>query len=228
MSKSFLDKIKEEFLNILFPKTCFGCGKEGKYICDDCEVFLGEAASVQVDYSTKHGLDGLVSVWEHEGIAKEALYRIKHQLISDAIPEFLKKSFLVMRRDISRFESFLSFLFSEDVYITYVPMHIKKEKRKGFNQSEIIARGLGKMIDKEAINLLNKVKITLSQDNLNEEKRVESVKDSFEISSSLPLPSKVVLVDDVWTTGATMRECCGVLKGAGVKKVWGFTLFRDT
>ena len=82
----------------MFPKTCFGCGKEGKYVCNDCEVFLGEAAPAKIDYSVKHGLDGLVSMWEYEGIAKEALHRIKYWSNFDAIPELLKKAFQVMRR----------------------------------------------------------------------------------------------------------------------------------
>jgi len=63
---------------------------------------------------------------------------------------------------------------------------------------------------------------------LNKRKRAKNVKDSFEILPNLVLPLRVVLVDDLWTTGATMKECCRVLKKAGVQRVWGFTLFRDT
>ncbi len=239
-------EIKERVADLLFPKECLGCGKEGKYICNDCEVFLGEAAPAQIDYSAKYGLDGLVSMWEYEGIAKEALHRIKYRSNFDAIPEFLRKAFQVMRRDVSRFELFLSFLFSEDVCIAYVPMHIKKQKRRGFNQSKIIAKELGKMIDKETVNLLEKIKDTPSQTNLDREERIKNVKDSFAIrldsklslsftpkgpyaSTESPESSliNVLLVDDVWTTGATMKECCKTLKKAGVQKVWGFTLFRD-
>ncbi|MBU0546846.1 hypothetical protein KKA72_02610 [Patescibacteria group bacterium] len=236
-----LEEIKEGVADLLFPKTCFGCGKEGKYICDNCNVFLGESALIcpvcdklnftgqkHLQCSTKYGLDGLVNIWEYEGITKAALHDIKYKGNFDIISEFIEKAFLVMRKDISRFESFLSFIFSKDVYIVYVPMYIKKEKRRGFNQSKIIARELEKITEKKTIDLLEKIKDTPSQTNLDREGRIKNVKDCFRIlPNSTFLPKKVVLVDDLWQTGATLKECCEIIKTNGVEEVWGFTLFRQ-
>ena len=236
-----LKKIKEIVLSTFFPRTCFGCDKEGKYICDKCQVFIGEASLIcpvcekpsfagqkHQECSTRNQLDGLVGIWEYEGILKEALFKIKYWSNFDAIPEFIKKTFLVMRRDLPRFENFLSFLFSEDVYIAYVPMFRKKKRRRGFNQSEKIAQSLGKISKKETISLLEKIKDTESQTQLNREERIENVKDSFRVLPDLSfIPKKVVLVDDLWTTGSTMKECAKILKIGGVEKVWGFALFRN-
>ncbi|MFH1589242.1 MAG: phosphoribosyltransferase family protein, partial [archaeon] len=177
--------------------------------------------------STRYGLDGLVGIWEYEGIVREALFRIKYWSNFDAIPEFIEKAFWAMRKDMPRFEDFLSFLFSENVYITYVPIFIKKKKRRGFNQSERIAQSLGKISGKETVDFLEKIKDTVSQTNLDREERIENVKNSFRILPNLSfIPKKIVLVDDVWTTGSTMKECAKILKIVGVEKIWGFTPFR--
>jgi predicted amidophosphoribosyltransferase len=164
-----LDKRRQEVVDLLFPKECLGCGKEGEYICDNCIIFLGESAlmcpicdksnftgKTHSQCLTNYVLDGLVNFWEYEGITRAALHSIKYQGNFDIISEFIEKAFLLMRQDVSRFESFLSFIFSKDTYIAYVPMYIKKEKREGLNQSEIIAKTLGKITEKKTIDLLEK------------------------------------------------------------------------
>jgi len=55
---------------------------------------------------------------------------------------------------------------------------------------------------------------------------LQNVRGAFRMKSEILIPKNVVLVDDVWTTGATLQECCKVLKKAGVEKVWGFTIAR--
>lgn len=131
-------------------------------------------------------------------------------------------------------------------------MFLQKEKSRGFNQAHLVASEFAKLTKQKAVPLLEKIKNTSSQTNLTKEQRLENVKNSFvlrkqalkifspyslfrseprpnpKISKSLfpSLPGRVVLVDDIWTTGATMKECCAVLKKAGVKNVWGFTLAR--
>jgi len=235
-----LNKIKEVVLGVLFPRICFGCNKEGKYICEDCKIFLGEASLIcpvcekssftgqrHMHCSTRYGLDGLVGVWEYEGITKEALFKIKYWSNFDAISEFMENAFEAMKKDVLRFQPFLSFLGLEDIYISYVPMFLKKEKRKGFNQAKVIVKAINKIMEKETTSLLMKNRDTLSQTHLNKEERIKNVKDCFSILPNLSLmPRNLVLVDDVWTTGATMKECCKVLKKAGVQNIWGFTLFR--
>ena len=168
-----------------------------------------------------------MGVWEYEGISRAALNEIKYKYIFDAISEFMKNAFKVMKKDVLRFQPFLSFLQSEDVHISYVPMFLKKEKRRGFNQAEIIAKTINKIIEKEITSLLIKNRDTLLQANLNKEERIKNVKDCFNMLPDLSfIPRNLVLIDDVWTTGATMKECCKILKKAGVQNIWGFTLFR--
>jgi len=106
-------------------------------------------------------------------------------------------------------------------------MYQKKEKRRGFNQAKLIARTISGAAEKEIISLLIRIKDTQSQANLNKEERFENVKHVFGVFSDLSfIPRNLILVDDVWTTGATMKQCCKVLKKTGVQNIWGFTLFR--
>ena len=244
-------KIKQRILDVLFPKFCAGCGREGDYICDDCSVFVGEAPLIYPG----QGLSGLVSAWEYQGIIKKLLSDIKYKKVSNIIEGLGEKAFKVIVNDVSRFSDFLGFLFSEDICITYVPMYKNKEKDRGFNQAELIAKEIGRITDKKIVPLLQKIKETRPQVELKREARLNNLKGAFRLrkqnfgiaypcprfaralahtyDSKIQFPSphsfsprNILLVDDIWTTGATMRECCKTLKKAGVKKVWGFTLAR--
>lgn len=244
-----LEKAKNVMLDVLFPVICFGCGKEGKYICGECEGFFGEAAFVcpacqQSSFTgerheqcrTRYGLDGLIGIWEYEGLVRKFISQIKYQGVTHAVEEIAAKAFGVMAQNLQRANPFLSFLLSEDTYITYVPMVRSKEKKRGFNQAARLAKEIGTITKKEILPLLQKIKDTPSQTELNKEQRLKNVRDSFtvawelssQVGAQLPqqLPKWIVLVDDIWTTGATMQECCKVLKRSGVQQVWGFALAR--
>ncbi len=212
------EKLKETVLDIILPRSCLGCGKEGKYICEKCDLFLSEAPSVFLP----GGLEELVSCWEYDGLIKDIIFKIKYDGVFDAINELVEKAFKTREPYIP-----------EDTIITFVPMFKKKEKQRGFNQAELIARKLGEMTGRKALPLLEKIKDTPSQTKLDKEDRMANVKDSFrrkELSSLEPslLSSfkNVLLVDDIWTSGATMKECARVLRRSGAKKVSGFTLAR--
>jgi predicted amidophosphoribosyltransferase len=189
-----------------------------------------------------------MSVWEYEGLMEKLIWKIKYDGMYDIINELVEKAF-------ERIELNLP----EDTYITYVPMYKKKEKQRGFNQAELIARKIGQLLGLaeqplKVVPLLTKIKDNRSQTELNPRERLENVKGVFQIKSearnpksetnsniqnyksqtdsfefrhsNLEIPLKVVLVDDVYTTGATMNECKKVLQGAGIKNIWGFTLAR--
>ena len=238
-----LEKLRDGVLEVAFPVVCVSCGTEGKYICEKCEVFLGEASFIcpiclrasfagerHLACQHRHGLNGLASIWEYEGAVQRLLHCIKYDGVVHAIEEIIERACGSMALDQKRFCTFLSFLFSPDTLVTYVPMHSRKEKRRGFNQTELLANALAKQTKSAVACLLEKTKETKPQVDLDKEERLYNMKGSFAISSgtlSVPITTlSVVLVDDVWTTGATMKECCKVLKKAGIQEVWGFTLAR--
>lgn len=243
-------RTKDIVLDVLFPRFCLGCGREGRYVCDKCNVFISEVeplhqcgtgqalyqnkfgagqALYQNKYGAgqahyfkqeKYGLDALISIWEYEGLIKKLIHEIKYQGLTDIIKELIS---------LINIEIYYP-------YITYVPMYLKREKRRGFNQAKLIAEELAKKTfakggpasgwNCQVVSLLEKIKDTKPQMELTQEERLENIKDSFIVNADLSGIGQVLLVDDVFTTGATMRECTKVLKKAGVKKVWGFVLSR--
>jgi competence protein ComFC len=225
-------QLKEKIIDVLFPRICVGCGKEGGYICNDCRLFISESGLIcpvcqkasfdgekHVLCPGKNQLDGLINIWDYEGIVKKLLLKIKYKGTFHAIEELIEKSFEIR-------EPFVP----AETIITFVPMFKKKEKQRGFNQAKFIAQKAGERTQKEVLPLLEKTKDTPSQTELDIKERLENVKGTFGLSKrffSSALPENILLVDDIWTTGATMKECCKVLKESGrVKKIWGFTLAR--
>lgn len=193
----------------MWPKKCLGCGREGTYICKACEIFLSEVELSKVEpYS-------IMSAWEYEGIIEKAILKIKYDGCFDIINELIDKAFKKIELN-----------FPPDAYITYVPMYKKREKLRGFNQAELIARAVGKKTGRPVVKLLKKIKDNRSQVGLGPQERAENVKGVFHQSENCSRTDNVLIVDDVYTTGATMQECIKTLKNAGVKNVWGFTLSR--
>ena len=207
-----LIKIKEEIIDILWPKTCLGCGKEGQYICKDCAIFLSE-----VDMIEAGPRSNIMSVWEYEGLMEKLILKIKYDGCYDIINELVEKAFKTIELNLP-----------PDIYITYVPMYRKKEKRRGFNQAELIAKKVGERTNRPVVKLLEKIKDNRSQVGLGPQERAENVKNVFKMIEVRPqsMWQNVLIVDDVYTTGATVGECVRVLKKSGVKNVWGFTLSR--
>jgi competence protein ComFC len=169
--------IKDIILDLLLPKYCIGCGEEGYYICKDCNLFATENSFVcpacgnssftgitHNGCSGKYALDGLISVWDYNGIIKEMVKRIKYGGEFDMIKECIEKfSQLITNDSINRLSLFTEFLRQEDVVITYAPMFKKKEAKRGYNQAEIIAKEIGKRFDKPVVKLLEKTRDTKDQ-----------------------------------------------------------------
>lgn len=210
MNKFFVSDFKNLVFDILFPKYCLGCGKEEAYICKSCELFMNEI----------NNTENLISLWEYNGIVERAIKEAKYKGRYDILRELVSKK---------------EFKIKENTIITYVPMHIKKEKRRGFNQAEIIAKEIGKRAGVPVVKLLEKIKETPEQVKLNREQRLNNLKDSF--AEARPLQKEkyieairgrasILIVDDVYTTGATMEECGTVLHKAGFKNIQGFTIAR--
>ena len=148
---------------------------------------------------------------------EKLILKIKYDGCYDIINELIDKAFEKIELNLP-----------PDTYITYVPMYRKKEKRRGFNQAELIAKKVGERTNRPVGKLLEKIKDNRPQVNLGPQERAENVKNVFKMIEVRPqsMWQNVLIVDDVYTTGATVGECVRVLKKSGVKNVWGFTLSR--
>lgn len=108
-----------------------------------------------------------------------------------------------------------------------VPLHRKRFKERGFNQSEFLVRELEKRFGFKQVKVLERRRYTTPQVNFDKAERENNMKDAFTcLDQSKVLGKNIILVDDVFTTGSTMQECAKVLKAAGANKVWGLALAR--
>lgn len=223
------------WLDLVFPKKCVGCGKYGGYVCEKCEVGLWEEEQIcpsccrNSRYGIRHkyckgDLEGLTCLWAYEGLARKLISNVKYRYFYDQLDK------LVILDDRIELEFFRRFL-TVDPVVVPVPLHPKRLRERGFNQATLIGEAFAAR-HSLAYNshLLLRVKETKPQVGRTREERLESLNGAFNITPRPPLNlrggANILLVDDVWTTGATMRECARVLRAAGVKQVWGFVLAR--
>lgn len=119
---------------------------------------------------------------------------------------------------------------SSKTVITSVPMWGPKERSRGFNQAEIVAELVAKNYKVTNLVILERIKETKPMFGLKKKERRENIEGAFRLNPKSQIlqfsNSRIILVDDVWTTGATMRECARVLKLAGALEVWGVALAK--
>ena len=231
----------------MFPKKCVGCGEwgllaqTGRYVCEKCEVGLWEEEQIcpvcarGSRYGLRHGyckrpwsMEGVTALWAYEGMARKIIASAKYKFHWDFLRELTSLSVaqLLSRVELAYFGEFLA---SKPVIVP-VPLYPKRERERGFNQSEIISLSLSRIWGLEMKEMLTRIRDTGQQVGKTRESRLKNVEGVFHITPSNP-PLKlrggsVLLVDDVWTTGATMNECAKVLRQAGVRRVWGLVLAR--
>jgi ComF family protein len=110
-----------------------------------------------------------------------------------------------------------------------IPLHSSRQKLRGFNQAEIIARVVSKRVDIPVrTDILKRIRKTVPQvDTKSREERLSNMIGAFVVDKKILLSARqndIVLVDDVYTTGATMQAACEAIKRAGAKVVWGLTI----
>jgi len=177
---------------------------------------------------TRNSLDGLISLFAYEGIVRGAIHKLKYKLVTDLESEFWE----IIKSDLEkRGEEMLvlkRFVSEEKPVIIPIPLYWYKEHSRGFNQSSLFGKRLASCF---SLSFSDKIFVRSrsvpSQTKLTQKEREENVKGIFKVGATAPgsLPN-VLLVDDVWTTGATMKEATKTLKIAGVKTVWGLTVAR--
>lgn len=223
-------------LDALFPKKCVGCGKLGSgYICDKCQVGLWEETQIcpvcarGSRYGLPHSychkswdLDGLTAFWAYDGIAQKLIKKAKYRFFYDYLGELVVESgYLTLRSEFTQLVKFIAY----KPVITAVPLHPKRQQWRGFNQAEMIGQYLAKSWHLPYQNLLKRIKNTEHQVGRIRTDRLQNMQGAFAVKK-LSLPKNILLVDDVWTTGATLSECATTLKKAGAKTVWGVVLCR--
>lgn len=230
-----LNIFKDFILDLLFPKYCIGCGEEGQWICKLCQrkiVLIKNPTCPKCQRISKMGrfcercrdqsqLKGLVTAAYYEdGPLKEAIHTFKYEGVADLKKELAK--ILI--------KSLVSHNFDNDMVVIPVPLHKKRKTQRGYNQSELLVKEILAHFDWQFCNDLKRTKYTKkTQVELSGKDRRKNILNCFDwIGETDQLISKkVILVDDIYTTGATLEECAKILRQkSGVKEVWGLVLAK--
>lgn len=171
---------------------------------------------------TRHGIDGLTSFFHYTGSVRNFIRQIKYKFVSDMVSSFVS---LVSLSQIDE----LTNLRSNDTVIVPIPLHPNRLRHRGFNQAEKISECLSKRMSLPVEkNLLKRSKYTKPQvEKKTRAERMKHMENVFAVDKKYLQNIKCVfLVDDVCTTGATLRSAAHALKKAGIPWVWGVTMAR--
>jgi len=240
------ENMKKFLLGLFFPSFCFGCQKEGTYLCPDCkaileimefqyclcnknpsQIKLSLSENGKCDKCLNKNLSGLYFALSYKEniLIKKLIYNFKYQPyiqnLSKTLALLLAEHFLVSGNNNEH-------MWQNGILVP-VPLTKRKLKSRGYNQTEKLAKELSKILRIPVIsNNLIKTKSTLSQINLSGKEREQNLKNAFMLKNPSEIAGKkIFLVDDVYTTGSTMEECARIFKENGIKNIWGIAIARE-
>ena len=234
---------KKIILDTLFPISCLSCGTPEKWICEECFAAIkildeqlcplcekvitprGELCPI-CKKSGKSNLDGLIAAASYQNpFVKKAVYSLKYRFVSDLAEPLAR---LILKS-----------LIAEDIplpsYIIPVPLHEKRLRWRGYNQSRLVAEKISAELAPpfrvDILEALERKKHKRPQMKIKKyQERLISVKGIFslKVSPEKIKGTRILLIDDIATTGATLQECAKVLKDAGAKKVFAAVVARQS
>jgi len=222
--------------DLVFPKKCLVCKSTGDYVCRKCLARVSKVEFVcvgcfrpSIDGMTHqkckkpHGMDAMISIWSYKGVIRSALKTLKYKYVSEIAGELANQI-------IAEFAAG-SIVFPRKILLVPIPLSRSRENWRGFNQAQMLGKLLAQKMKWGYADLLVRTKNTRTQTGLDKKSRQKNVKGIFAVnndylSKTLAKDYNVLILDDVWTTGATMKEATKVLKRNKIPVVWGLTVAR--
>ena len=215
-------------LDFIYPTVCGFCGKVNKdALCKKCENKLKKQANINIEKFKNYEIEEHMYFFEYEGFVRRQI--LKYKFSNKA---YLYKSFV---KFMIKNEKFMKFLKSYDIIIP-VPISKKRKKKRGYNQSLLIAREIVNSYNKKSqenkLKLNNrclyKTKNTIEQSKLDKNQRAINVQGVYSLQNKQILENKkILLIDDIYTTGNTVRECSQMIKKGNPKKIGVLTIAKD-
>lgn len=206
-------------IDLIYPRkaVCMGCGSlfgcERDDICDACREALAKGW-VGVRYAEKKtGLDGMAFAYGYHGVAGNIVRRMKYNSVRVLAEE--------MGSDTAKAAELLRL--SHVDFVTAVPMHPKRLRKRGCNHGEVLAKAAADKLNLPFEMVLMRTRNSVQQARLSDAQRKKNLDGAFAVCpgfEDMIKDSIVLLIDDVYTTGATARECALALRKAGTAKVY--------
>lgn len=223
--------------DVFYPKYCFGCQRGGSYLCKFCMSqipALAKTVCVVCNKQSKNGFthpecktnlapDRLLSAFPYQySTVSEMIITGKYYFIPEAfavLGALAADRLFALPHDNSPPPELSGF------YICAIPLHPTKQRWRGFNQSEIIARTIAQGLHLQYLPILQRTKNTRTQKDLHAIARQTNMQNAF--ACPTPAPEKIILIDDVSTTGQTFLSASAALKQAGAQTVWCLSIAKD-
>jgi competence protein ComFC len=228
-------------VSLLYPATCTICWKnvpDGEYLCNGCEAkvlrivapfcetcsepFEGSINTafrcVNCAHRTIH-FDAAVAIYRGRGIVRDVIHEFKYNRqihLRHLVTRWLRAAL-----DDERLRDF-----QFDVMVP-VPLHPTRQRERGFNQASLLAESLSAQTAIRSKPVLERIRYTTTQTALDRSERMENLRNAFRLRKNTDVRGlRVLLIDDVLTTGSTLSECARVLKRAGAISVHAATAAR--
>lgn len=234
----WLDRFKNAVIDLFFPPHCVACHRLGAWLCVGC---LDAIETIYPPVCPRCGLplndtrantpvcaycreappqlDGLLAYAFHSGPLREAIHQFKYQdlrSLAGPLGELMAEGWTV-----------LAPAHAVPDVIVPVPLHPSRQRQRGYNQAALLARELGACLHHPVVeDALVRTRPTTPQVDLNAEERRANVHGAFECRGTRLSGQRVLLVDDVYTTGSTLESASVALREAGTLSVWAYTLAR--
>ncbi|MDY6794637.1 MAG: ComF family protein [Actinomycetota bacterium] len=219
---------------LFFPTRCAGCGRySGRPLCLECTASLplirgpvcslcGKPTLYDVEDCLEcrgriRYLDATVALAVYEEPLRSMIHKLKYR----------NGWRLAMPLGAMAAVRLAPMLGGDEPVVTYVPMYRRNRKARGYDHAEELARGVARALGLKVETLLGRTRPCKAQSGLTHEDRRVNVLGAFQERATAAHVREAVLVDDVLTTGYTLRECAGALKKAGVERVIACVLARD-
>jgi len=228
-----LAKLRGVALDFFFPRWCLGCGKEGDFICSSCRKMLSHlnppfcprCGCPQINgvlcpgcVGWQANVDAIRSPFRFDGVIRQAIHQLKYQNLRAIAPSLARL--------------LLDYLNTSSIpgeVLVPVPLHPKRLRERGYNQSYLLARELGKLVTLPVVNdcLVRKRPALPQARTATVAERRNNVADAFVCRDDRLRDKQVILLDDVSTSGATLDAGAAALKASGATSVWGLVLARE-
>lgn len=221
-------------LDFLYPKRCLGCGFLGAYICSSCFTKLIKREKEICLYCKKrslyglthpichrkYGVDGVISLFEYNRMLRKIVWAVKYRFITDSWTEVMLNISVEIRFRLTFFKTVKTAFVLQPI-----PLHEKKLRWRGFNQAFLIASFLSSTLNFPVVDLLERSKDTKPQVHFHSPyERFKNIKGAFRVKTKEGMQKNIILVDDVVTSGSTIKAAASPLKRAGAQLVYAVTL----
>jgi ComF family protein len=213
VSNSLMQRWLRTGIQLVFPPRCAGCGRVDEFWCARCQADI-DLIPLDTPIKRHPPLTAVAFTGYHMGKLQEAQWALKYENmpeIAAPLGRRLAKRFAMMNWTID--------------IILPVPMHTSRLRERGYNQAQLLGEHAAQQLAIPCVTeAVHRIRQTQSQVTLNAQERIANMQDAFQANPQLVSGQTILLIDDVYTTGATLAACAQAALDAGASAVYGLAV----